>query len=296
MRTTFGFKKIWVIESLPDGEYRTGKVLYDDVLFYKNLQNPNLLVEFVEVHNRKDVTTVLERITDNLRTTGHIPLLHFETHGNKDGMGLKNGDFIGHEELLPFLREINILTKHNLLVVVSACNGAYLTKILANSLTLPCPVWGICGPSESISAGDLVTGYSAFYNELLVPSNLNSAITKLRQSIPKHADKFSILNSEYLFMGAFDKYIQNMCTPDSVEKRTKAIIDATRTLSDNSVNFEQKEAKVRALLGTQEGQKQCYNFLKGKFFMHDRYPGEASLPDPPFEMAMKIRKDRQGRK
>lgn len=289
MRTICGFKTIWVIESLPAGDYCTGKTLYEDVLRYKNFNKPKLIVELIDVQDRKNLIDVLEKISEDSKSTGHTQLLHLETHGNTEGMSLKNSDFIRYEELLPCLREINVLSQHNLFIVVAACQGAYMAKLLADKLTLVCPFWGICGPSDTISAEDLIKGYTAFYDELLLPSSFGDALAKLKQAIPNHGVKFTILNSEYLFMVAYKNYLESKCSKEAVEKRIRAMVVKSAGNRAEYLNVEDLERRARSSFGTVAGQQLDFDFLKEKFFLHDIYPRNELLPNPSFEMMMKIK-------
>ena len=289
MKTGFHFKTIWVIESLPNGEYRTGKELYDDVLYYKHIQDPNVLVEFVEVTDKSSLKEQLGKILLTLKSTGQIPLIHFETHGNKEGLELKSGDFVLYEDLCQILREINILTQNNLFVIVAACNGAYLSFILKNSLTMPCPFWGICGPSVKINAVDIIAGYSAFYDEAFISANMNAALDRLKQSIPHHANNFNIWNSEYMFVHAFKHYLHDYCNSNAVDQRTKSILQQVQSGLNDTFSAEKIESYVRERLGTENGQRQEFERMKALFFMHNLYPGVSSLPNPSFGEMMKFR-------
>ncbi len=288
MQTGFGFKTIWVIESLPDGDYRTGKELYDDVLCYKQIQHPGFLIEFIDVADRLQLFAALGRITNDLRQTGNVPLLHIETHGSKEGLTLKSSEFVRYEELLPAFRTINVLAQNNLFVVVAACEGGYLAFVLRESLTSPCPFWGICGPSVEISAGDVLKAYSAFYEQLLVSSDAKQALAELQQAIPAHGAKFNIWNAEYLFLLAFRHYVENLCKGSTLQTRVNGIVAIAFALVGDRLDVEGYRRYIEDLLGTPDGQRQQFEFLKTKFFLHDIYPGHEELPNPKFEHAMKL--------
>ena len=283
LRTGFGFKTIWVLESLPNGEYRTGKALYENVLLPMHSKDPGLLVEFLDVPNRIALLDALETIRSTLESTGDVPLVHMETHGNQEGVGLKSGECVRYEEICPTLRRINILGRNNLFIVVAACHGVHLSFILRDLLAEPCPFWGVCGPSEEISAGDIIDGYSAFYGEALASADMNAALSKLKQAIPRHADKFNIWNSEYLFLLAFRHYLHHCCNADAVKQRAKAIIDEAQAGLRNTLDTTECANYVRKRLGTEAGQAQEFERMKRRFFMHDLYPQDSSLPSPSFE-------------
>jgi len=289
LHTGFGFKTIWLLESLPDGQYHTGRELHRTVLLPRQREDPGLLVEFVDIPNRAALFGALEKIRSTLASTGQVPLIHLETHGDKKGVSLKSGEHVLYEELCPVLRKINVLAQNNLFVVVAACNGVYLSFILSNSLTDPSPFWGVCGPSVEISAGDVIDGYSAFYGEALVSADMNAAIGRLKQAIPHHADKFNIWNSEYLFMLAFRHYLHVHCNPKAIDQRAESIVKEARAGLGTALDAEQCDRYVRERLGTEDGQKREFERMITRFFMHDIYPRNPSLPSPSFEDMRRIR-------
>jgi len=162
LRSGFGFSCVYVIESLKDVERKTGEELYHDLLKYEKINDPNIIVEYREVNNREELFKELESIHDILKSTGKVPLIHFETHGNKDGIALKSDEFVPYKILLPLLREINIIAQNNLFIVVAACNGGNMSFIIKDCLNEACPFFGVLGPTEMITAKEVINGYKAF--------------------------------------------------------------------------------------------------------------------------------------
>ena len=294
LKTEFGFRTIWVIESLPEGEYRTGKELREDVLYYLQIKDPGLYVEFVEVEGRTDLFVALATVKSTIERTGQVPLLHLETHGAVEGLSLKSGEFVRYDDLFLPLREMNILVQNNLFVVVAACSGAHLIQIINPSARSP--VWGFCGPSKEVTAQDIFRGYKAFYKEAVTTGDMNRALSQLKAAIPHCADLFHIWNSEYLFLHAFRRYLTDWCSPQAIDRRTDAIIAKSKADLGDAPNWREYERNIRTRLGTEEGQRREFDRLKRHFFFHDLYPRVDALPNPSFEMAMELRvNDGEGR-
>jgi len=102
---------------------------------------------------------LLEEIADNVKKHDEMPLLHFETHGSKEGLTLTNA-YVSYIELLPDLRKINVLTCNNLFIIVAACQGVYLRDILIPSLGEAAPFWGVCGPRDEPNGPVLLEAYT----------------------------------------------------------------------------------------------------------------------------------------
>ncbi len=289
LKSGFGCKTIWVIESLRPGDYRTGKELFDDVLYYKHVQDSGLLVEFREVEGRDGLFSVLDEINIDLRTAGNIPLIHFDTHGNQNGFELRSGEFIPFEELLPSFRQINEFAQNNLFVVAAACHGEHLAYILHDSLLLPCPFWGVCGPSVEIRAGDLLKGLKAFYEALISTASINTAVESFRAAAPPGTESFRAWNSEFLFLIAFRFYMENARNPYQVDERITRMIEQHRRGALHKLNDDAFREYLRQELGTMEGQSRGFSEMKHRFFMHDKFPENQSKFNPSFEDMLRIR-------
>lgn len=226
LSTRMGFRTVWVVESLPEGDRRTGKELYDDVLYYENVKDPEIYIQFRRVENRTGLSLVQREIKSTVKKTRQVPLLHLDTHGNTLGIQLKSGEFVRFEGMIPWFRSMNKRSQNNFFVVVAACHGAYLVQHI--NPTQPSPFWGICGPSEEIKPTDVVTGYQAFYAELFKTQSLNSALLAFNREAPSQANKVHIWNSEYLFRECFQKYLSDFCTPGKIEGRTQAMLAKAR--------------------------------------------------------------------
>lgn len=281
LKTSFAFSSVWVIQSLRETDFKSGKQIHNMIQTLAKGKYSWLQVEFVEVDDKKGLFETLSRIKSSFQDTGKIPLIHFETHGDQDGLELRSGEFVPYTDLCPLFREINILTKNNLFIVSATCHGGHLAFLLHGSITEPCPFWGILGETERVSQLDVVSGYSAFYRELLDSVNINSALCKLNEAVSDGVE-FEVWNSEYLFMLAFKYYLENTSTPDAMEQRTEALLKESGISPGDTANLLVAKSIIHQCIGTEEGHRMAFEKRKKAFLMHDIYPGE-SLPDPSFD-------------
>lgn len=70
-----GFKRICVIDSIPNGDKQTANELYEDILYYRSILDPGLLIQQIRVETDAELFTAFENIHDELSKTGAIP--HF---------------------------------------------------------------------------------------------------------------------------------------------------------------------------------------------------------------------------
>jgi hypothetical protein len=122
------FNKLWVLESLREGDLKTGKGLVENQLVDAQRNHPDLLVAYEQPGTKEELLGLLRRIRDETHSDGLYPMIHFECHGCRDGLAVANGQFVTWGELRQTLIEINQACRLNLVVVLAACNGAHLIK------------------------------------------------------------------------------------------------------------------------------------------------------------------------
>ena len=171
------FSKIIVIQSIPGDERQTGSELHDDIISRRAWLDPNVITEVIDIFSRKEFLILIERIKIETRNKESLPFIHFETHGNKDGLILKSGEQILFNELIPLIRDINHFANNNLFISVGACWGGMIQ--FSTKITEPCPFRGFIGPMESIYPEDLIISFTAFFDELLVSNDFDKAIKRL---------------------------------------------------------------------------------------------------------------------
>ena len=172
--------KLWVIESLPSGELRTGKNLFDNQLDKAKQVQKDLVVEFAEPITKAELLEVLEKIR-NEALNGILPMIHFECHGCEDGLGTASGELVEWDEIREILIEINRSTKLNLMIVIAACNGAYLIKVCTKLEAAP--FWAIIGPEVEVSAGHIQDNFGRFYESLFSDLNGDKAMNILNEGV-----------------------------------------------------------------------------------------------------------------
>src|SRR5688572_22519897 len=126
MLRKFEFNCIYVIESLPEFETKTGTILYEDLLRRITYKIDFLKSSLIRVENKIDLFTELEKIKSLALKGGHFPYLHFEVHGSIKGLVLPSRELVTWLELSNRLREINIIIRNNLFVSFATCFSAYI--------------------------------------------------------------------------------------------------------------------------------------------------------------------------
>lgn len=168
MGITTYFEKciVYIIESLPDGDLKTGRNLHEKLRqewVYKNDYE-----SVYEMINSKEelkhlISNIIELVKSKDNHTFYI--LHFETHGNEEGMRLSSNEMIAWRELFSMIRPINIYMIDTLLVVLSMCDSksiAYNIEPKDRS-----PFRGVVVTEKSLTAGYLDSIWDGFYKNVM---------------------------------------------------------------------------------------------------------------------------------
>lgn len=182
---------IAIIQSLPSNEKQTGKELHDVTIKYIQFEKPSLENDFYDVNNKNEFFEVLNKIIIIAKEENKFFFLHFETHGNDEGIGLKNGELVSWFELLPIFRELNILYKNNLSIHLAVCEGNSLIRAIDPLDRSPFAF--IVGSFEKIYNYDILNAFEVFYKSFFIDFNLINAFQQMKSV--SHKSDFSIISA-----------------------------------------------------------------------------------------------------
>lgn len=154
--------ELCIVESLPKGEKKTGQILYEEIIKYKKIQEPNLSSSYTEVSSKKEFINYLKEIKRRIKVDKLFPILHIETHGSENGIHLANGELCSWEEFLTETRDINIALKNKLILILAMCYGISLIAKVDPSERAP--FRAVVAPSIAIKWETLLEGFEVFYD------------------------------------------------------------------------------------------------------------------------------------
>ena len=265
------FKKLWVIESLPPADFKTGKSLVEGKLEEAKRVNPYLLVAFNQPETKQELFELLREIRDESRSYGRYPMIHFECHGCPEGLGLANNELVTWDDLRKTLIEINQACRLNLVVVLAACNGAHLIKVATKMDRAP--FWAIIGPEFEVTTGDVVRDFGAFYKTFFEKLDGDAAIDALNQGVETPDRKYHFFSATGLFIRAYTSYYKSHCTGKGRCGRIEDLV--TQAMQNPEV---QRRGVSYARTKVKEGlaDKEVHFIkMKNRFFFIDLFPGNA---------------------
>jgi hypothetical protein len=273
--------KVHIIEWLRPGDRRTGWELYGEVEPMGIMSNPRVDVAFHQVATRATFIDTLRRIENEYRATGRLPLLHVETHGSDEGIGISNSEGFTFGELMNELIPLNGLTGLRLLVVMAACEGIWAIKILQPATRSA--ALAIIGPNRVMKDHELACGLQTFYREMFAHRHGDRAIQAMNDVIDPTRMTFGALHAELLFKQVYRGFMAQMCNDPAISRRLDAMmvrwqaqarIDFGRELSPQQMD------RARALARQElESHERHFAAFRHEYFWIDQFPeNDARFP------------------
>lgn len=162
---------IFVIQSLPAGDRRTGEELYNDIIRRRIdlIQSGDIKMTHAcfDVKNKAAFVDSINYIQANaLYLPGGI-LVHFEIHGSNDRDGLVLGDssLVTWKEVVELLRSINILTCNKLFVTLATCFGRFM--YLGVDPNLKSPYQAYISASRDVKNYEVIESFTTLFEILI---------------------------------------------------------------------------------------------------------------------------------
>jgi hypothetical protein len=191
-----------VIQSLPDNERQTGRELYDDTIKRLCVRN-TLHSGIIDVKSKDQFIQLPEILGEKNHEDQLCPFLHFEIHGDENGLMLANGELVSWAMVASVTRSINSFLKNELFISLATCKGAFILKGI-NDPTILAPFWGIVGPKDKIYLYEIIEDFTAFYQEFLTSFDLQKSIDELNRTNTR--SPYVVMTAEVIFNQFIEEY------------------------------------------------------------------------------------------
>jgi hypothetical protein len=234
---------IVIIQSLKDGDLKTGKILHDTLSASLPKKYPDTTVKFYDVKDKKELAVAFHEIYNGIEE-GELITLQIEAHGCEDGVDLASGELVTWQQFFGVIRPINVKMLNLLLVCMSMCYGGALISHLEPEKRAPYRAF--IGAGSTIKAGVLLDGFSAFYenyHHLLDSFAAFEAMKKATIDANTGRSPFWMMTSEDVFQRTLD--------PDRDPDNFKHIVSeqyVKQKIEGKDITREQVAKEVRDLL------------------------------------------------
>jgi hypothetical protein len=211
------FNQILVVDSIPTGEYNTAKRLFEDLQTYAIAHPPSPAVHYVRAESGDELIQCILKCRKDADEQDIVPMLHIECHGDEDGFQFADGSLADWDELKLAITGLNIATRLNLMIAVAACTGGALAKVIR--MGDRAPFWGLIGPTQTLTAGELEKAFSALYLTLLSTKSPAKAVQAMDGATKPSL--FWRTTSQGLFEKVWAGYKKEHCSAAALELRAK---------------------------------------------------------------------------
>ena len=254
-----------VIESLESADFKTGTNLVESVLAPHSSVEPGFVTELYEPKTRDELLGTLRAVLQTARRYGRSPIIHLETHGDREGLGLTSGQRVLWSDLAPLLAEINMVSRMNLLVVAALC---HMVEILRP--TDRAPAFGIVGTEEVVKAGDLYKSMQRFYGRLLTdPNDLREALSSANETDTLSDWTYTLVSAEIMLCRIFRSYASFDGGENEEQRVARLVVELARRRGADVTQTMQWREQIAEELGDLP---RWFDHYRSKFLMLDLFP------------------------
>ena len=283
-RLTLGI--VHIVEWLRPGDAKTGWELFGELEPLGIASKPQVPVKFWRASTRQDFVDLFQQFERMFRETGRMPVLHIETHGDANGIGVSGTERIDWPDLMEIFIPFNRHTQLNLVAILAACEGFWGMQMLQPARNAAA-FRGLIGPNRKMTAGEMSAACLAFYRTVLGQMNGDAGIKAMNDAVNTTKDTFWMISAETAFKVVFKNFLETLCAPHAIEERLDRITAnvVTRRRIEGlpdlfSKDLERLRKLTREKLSDQRGR---FEEMRREFFYIDLYPENDRRFDVTFE-------------
>lgn len=258
--TKFACNSIVLISSAADGEEGVPRRIAEDLATLANCSN-KFLFKHQSAGSAEHFFSLIAEL-ESKAGNGLRPILHLDMHGHPE-KGLKLGrseEFISWKFLVDGLRRVNIASRGNLTVLLTACHG--IRAIMPISLESPTPFFALIAPHAEIKIWQLEEGVYPFFRSVMEEEDLDGALHRLGKD-------FQYFHSEKMLVVSLAKYIRQHCSGRGGKARRERLLSdvfQNPAIENNRQNRRIYRKKIRDFVKPNQALLNMYadRFLMGR--------------------------------
>lgn len=211
------FNQILIVDSLPEGQLNTAARLFADARDWARVIGDVPHIASVRVPSSGAFLDLLARLAQQASRDAYVPLLHIECHGEEEGLEFADGSRLTWDDMKPAFVALNVASRLNLITVVAACHGSAIASFVRAEHRAP--FWAFLAPKRHISAGNLETALSAFYQALMMTRSSEQAMGALRAT--QAGNEFWQLSAQTIYRLIVEGYAERHLTDEAVGHRAE---------------------------------------------------------------------------
>lgn len=168
-----------IFDALAETELQTARRLHEDLTDYCQVIGRQGYCSYHKIKSKQMLIAAMRVVLTECKAGVLFPVLHFECHGDSEkGLYLQgSNEYVGWEELVRHISEINQATRNNTGVVLAACHGFEISRFV--TFKAPCPFSYLIATPNEVQAGHLRDVIPGFYKCVVQSGDLETGLTFL---------------------------------------------------------------------------------------------------------------------
>nr|WP_319400881.1 hypothetical protein [uncultured Carboxylicivirga sp.] len=191
------FFAVAIIESLREGDKKTGEYLHTETLKYKKFQEENLTSLYYCCTNKNEFLAAFKDIIQKNKENYIINIVHIECHGSNEGLQLGSGEFIKWKDFFDITTPLNIQLANSLLLVIAACKGNSIIGSIDPEGRAPFK--GVIGSFENVGEVAIRDGFEVYYDNFFFTFDFITSLEKMNEAISKEKPIFHNVGIEWCY-------------------------------------------------------------------------------------------------
>ena len=252
-----------IFDALAETEMQTGRRLHEDLIDYCLEIGRQGYCTYYSIKSKQMLIAALKLVLTECRAGVLYPVLHFECHGDPE-RGLyvhASKEYVGWDELVRHITEINQATRNNVGIVLAACYGFEISKFV--TFTAPCPFNFVIAAQDVIQVGQLQDVVMDFYKTTVKSGDLQSGLVALDNQL------MLFHSGEWFFSTLASYMIKNFSAVARSEMVEQMVTNEVAKIGyQNRELLREQRAKAKKFL------KSPQNFYKlmSQTFLHNKIP------------------------
>jgi len=261
------FNAVAILDAIPEGELNTARRLKEELEDIASFVADGLQVYYVRIETMESLENTISDVLRKNRESGFQPLLHLDGHGLVDetGFALAGGTSCNWSKLKDLITPLNVAMGLNLMVIMATCYGGSFARAIRT--TDRAPVWGLIGPTQEVTAGQVEGSFRIFYRTFFESFSSSKALRALRESAP--ASIYFVTTADNFFYEVWRSYKKNECSRYMIKKRALRMYQEAKLKNLSELP---SIGKFKKMLSDRSKEKELFERYRDTYFMCDLYP------------------------
>lgn len=261
------FNAIVILDAIPEGELNTARLLRENLKDIANFVIDGLHVFYYRIETMDCLEHAISDLIRKNREAEIQPWLHLDGHGliDESGFVFAGGTHCNWSELKNLITPLNVAMGLNLMLIMATCHGGSFVKAIRT--TDRAPIWGLIGPVQKVTIGQIEASFPAFYQAFFESYSSSKALKVLNESSP--VTNYYVTTADHFFYEVWKSYKENHCSKRMIKKRASLMYQKAKSKNLYKIP---SIGEFKRMLSDRSKEKHLFEKYRDNYFMYDLHP------------------------